>query len=117
MTIIYNMGESKSLWEAVTKRAVSTVFTSDQCWTVLVSLLDNNPSYVTGIVSSIDHAERDTERVQRELSRIHLPNLQHRGYIEWVPESGLVIRGPKFEEIRSLAEHLRGGREAVVVGG
>lgn len=55
--------------------------------------------------SSADEREEDddsTELIKQELYHTHLPKLAEAGFINWDPESGLITRGPRFEEIGPL---------------
>lgn len=51
----------------------------------------------------------DPEDIEQELMRVHLPELENAGYIEWDRTTGEISRGPNFDEIEPLldliAEH------------
>lgn len=43
--------------------------------------------------------DQSLQRLEVELSHIHLPKLEAEGVVEWDREAGTVSRGPVFEEI------------------
>lgn len=51
---------------------------------------------------SAPSADRPLERLDLELSHLHLPKLAQRGLVEWDRETGTVSRGPAFEDVEPL---------------
>lgn len=47
-------------------------------------------------------ADQSLERLDMELSHVHLPKLEDSGLIEWDSEAGTVSRGPAFEEVEPV---------------
>lgn len=43
-------------------------------------------------------ADQSLDRLDMELSHVHLPKLEDSGLVEWDSEAGTVFRGPAFEE-------------------
>ena len=76
---------------------------------LLVELLDRNPTSVSS--RSARHGERSSSGEATVRSRhVHLPKLEERGYISWNREQGIVMKGPRFDEIEPVLELLHGHR-------
>ena len=48
----------------------------------------------------------ESQRTQLSLEQVHLPKLADAGFISWDHETGVVTRGPRFDEVRPLIELL-----------
>ncbi|WP_254837564.1 DUF7344 domain-containing protein [Natronomonas marina] len=75
---------------------------------VLVAVGRQNPQDDEDIASE-SVAERDErgddealDSVQQQLYHAHLPKLAEAGFIDWNRDSGVITRGPRFEEIEPL---------------
>ncbi|WP_312909138.1 DUF7344 domain-containing protein [Natronosalvus caseinilyticus] len=79
----------------------------EQRRTLLLDLLESNPQdagieSLTG-ESVLTDAE---QRLQTGMYHVHLPKLEDYGYIEWNEETNEIIKGPQFDEIRSLLKFI-----------
>lgn len=70
---------------------------------LLVNLMRKNPPQEAKQVDELD-VEGDKQRFLTRLHHVDLPKLEELGYIEWDPESGEIVKGPEFDEIRPLLE-------------
>ena len=55
--------------------------------------------------------DTDFARLEQELYHCHLPKLDDAEFVDWVPESGSVSPGPRFEDIEPLLSLLDDHRE------
>ncbi len=76
---------------------------------ILVAVGQSNPRKEDELASSEvlgDLGEEYDEFVSHRLYHIHLPKLADAGFISWDHETGVITRGPRFEEVRPLIELL-----------
>jgi hypothetical protein len=75
---------------------------------LLVALLEHNPQPDNGVVPEDAHGgEKALETLQAELYHRHLPKLEESGFIGWNRDTQEVVKGPRFNEIRSFLELMR----------
>lgn len=55
---------------------------------------------------SAPDTDQSLQRLEIELSHVHLPKLEAEGIVEWDREAGTVSRGPAFEEIEPALQLL-----------
>ncbi|WP_416840203.1 hypothetical protein [Haloferax sp. DFSO52] len=58
-----------------------------------------------------DGGTNDHEQLEVELFHLHLPKLDSAGYVSWHRESGVIEKGPAFEDIVPLLELLENNAE------
>lgn len=81
---------------------------------LLVELLDtesHDVSTVSGVPWEIE--ESDEEMIRK--CHVHLPKLADYGFIEWNREEDVVTRGPRFDELQPLLEHVIDQRDELLV--
>ncbi|MHC3437479.1 DUF7344 domain-containing protein [Natrialbaceae archaeon A-gly3] len=91
-------------------KTLLTSLTDESRCQLLISLIEQEPSGTS--VTVPDDIDREMDEVPVELTHIHLPQLEDAGYITWDRESGEVVKGPEFDEVRPLLEVLRDNRDA-----
>ena len=69
---------------------------------LLSDLKEKNPQHVEIGVA----AEGDDTGADLRLVHVHLPKLEEYGYVSWDRETGEIVRGPDWEEVRPLLEDL-----------
>ena len=83
---------------------------------VLTAVARDNPQDEDEITSNsvaTGHGE-DADAIallKRRLFHVHLPKLDQAGFVDWDRDSGLVTRGPRFEEIEPLLELMSNHRD------
>lgn len=83
---------------------------------VLMAVAQKNPQDEDDITSEsvADEHEPDgdvLEHVRLQLRHSHLPKLAEAGFVDWDADSGIVTRGPRFEEIRPLLRLMHDHRD------
>ena len=79
---------------------------------LLFELLDRNPTAVTRRVESDGGRVRAEDATVQRL-HVHLPKLADQGFISWNRAEGVVMKGPRFEEIEPLLELLVDNRDVL----
>lgn len=70
-----------------------------------VRLLEHNPQDTKTVSKATADAAADTDAIERV--HVHLPKLETAGYITWDRESGIVEKGPRWEEVASVVKVLQ----------
>lgn len=71
---------------------------------LLVELLDRNPTSERRSGGRSERSRPDETAIRSR--HVHLPKLEEQGYISWNRERGLVMKGPRFDEIEPVLELL-----------
>jgi len=75
---------------------------------LLVVLLDHDPQREDIDIPTVIHeGEKELATLRLELRHSHLPRLEDAGLIRWDRDSGEVLKGPRFDDIRPLLEVMR----------
>lgn len=76
---------------------------------LLLDLLESNPQTVaTQIPAGGETAQAAVDQeLQIAMYHTHLPKLEDQGFVRWDKDTGKVVKGPQFEEIRPLLECVR----------
>jgi hypothetical protein len=74
---------------------------------ILIAVAQDNPRDEDDITSETiaDEHEEDgdgLELLKQQFYHTHLPKLADAGFIDWDRDSGIITRGPRFEEIEPL---------------
>ena len=74
---------------------------------LLVHMLFNNPEDESKLYTG-DGETNDEELTALliEMEHVHLPKLEDYGFIEWNRDEHVVVKGPKFDEVRPFLELL-----------
>ncbi|MFC4248490.1 transcriptional regulator [Natribaculum luteum] len=72
---------------------------------LLVNLMESNPRRESAQFEELSF-EGDAKYFETQLRHVHLPKLAEMGFVEWDRESGRIVKGPAFDEIRPLLEVL-----------
>lgn len=84
---------------------------------ILTALMKDNPrrepEFET-VEFRPEGAEQETVRL--ELHHSHLPQLDDAGFVDWERETGVVVRGEAFEDIRPLLELMEDHEEELPDG-
>lgn len=72
---------------------------------VLFALSDRSPLTETAAAAAVSASEElddDLDVLRLKLVHSHLPKLVGHGYVEWDLDTGVIRRGPNFEEVTPL---------------
>jgi DNA-binding transcriptional ArsR family regulator len=86
---------------------------------ILIAVGQHNPQDIDDITSEsiADGAEDEPlEVLQQRLFHVHLPKLDKAGFVNWDQDTGVVTRGPRFEEIEPLLTLMREHRDELPDG-
>ena len=83
---------------------------------LLLALLEHNPQEEVTVPEDIPLDSEEVEILHSELYHRHLPLLDELGYIEWDHETHMVVKGPRFNEIRPLLELIDRHRDELLAG-
>lgn len=82
---------------------------------LLIHVLEKNPREEAKQVDELDF-DGDEEEFLVQLHHVDLPKLDEMGFISWDRETGKIVKGPQFDEIRPLLEMLRRHDDALPDG-
>ena len=73
----------------------------------IFALINQHPIDSDDLASKRLFHDGDTvAELQDELTQTHLPLLDEAGFIEWDRETGMVSKGPRFDEIQALLDSM-----------
>lgn len=81
---------------------------------LLLALLETNPQDDTpAVAASVTDSPAKADRALVRYHHVHLPKLEHDGFVDCDRGNGQVRTGPAFEELRPLLELLREDADAL----
>lgn len=80
---------------------------------LLSHLLEVEQQNIPSIVEELHRGQMAPEHVRLELLHNHLPKLEACGFIDWNPQSNVVVRGPNFEDIDPYLRHIYDHRDSL----
>ena len=81
---------------------------------LLTALTETDPLPIEEFVRAIDRGESTGREIR--LHHVHLPKLREADIVDWDPDTGVVRRGPRFEDVEAVVEVLRANEDALPGG-
>jgi len=73
---------------------------------LLLNLMERNPRNAAAQPAELGIGG-DAGTASTRIHHVHLPLLEEAGYIDWDRETGEIVKGPEFGEIRPLLELMK----------
>lgn len=79
---------------------------------ILFGLLEKNPQEALSVPPRLETENMDVESYEVQLVHRDLPVLEESGVVRWDRESGVLHKGPQFEQVRPLLAAIRQAEQA-----